>query len=57
VKPFDTGRGTTEAGRRYGLEMNGDKTTVMRTPLHFMLDQEQLQNVEVLELFGYHDNK
>jgi hypothetical protein len=40
----------TEIGRRYGMEMNVEKTKVMRIsrqpyPIKIMIDQKQLENV------------
>jgi hypothetical protein len=41
----------TEIGRCYGMEMNVEKTKVMRisrqpSPIKIMIDQKQLENVE-----------
>jgi hypothetical protein len=46
-----------EIGRRYGMEMNGEKTKVMRisrqpSPIKIMIDQMQLDNVEYFNYFG-----
>jgi hypothetical protein len=43
----------SETGRRYGMEMNVEKTKVMRIsrqpyPTKIMVDQKQLENVEYL---------
>jgi hypothetical protein len=45
-----------EIGRCYGMEMNVEKTGVMRiskqpSPLTIMIDQKQLQNVNVLNIW------
>jgi hypothetical protein len=44
-------------GRRYGMEMNVEKTKVMRIsrqpyPITIMIDQKQLENVEYFNYFG-----
>jgi threonine dehydratase len=46
-----------EIGRCYGMEMNAEKTKVMRIsrqpfPVKIMVDQEQLQNVESFKYLG-----
>jgi hypothetical protein len=46
-----------EIGRRYGMEMNVEKTKVMRissqpSPVTIMIDQKQLKNVECFEYLG-----
>jgi len=45
-----------EIGRCYGMEMNVEKTKVMRTskqsfPVKIMIDQKQLKNVESLNIW------
>jgi hypothetical protein len=40
----------TEIGRRYGMEMNVEKTKIMRismqpSPIQIMIDEKQLENV------------
>jgi len=47
----------TEIGRCYGMEMNVEKTKVMRIsrlqfPVKIMIDQKQLENVESLKYLG-----
>jgi hypothetical protein len=47
----------TKIGRCYGMEMNVDKTKVMRisrerSPLQVMTDQKQLKNLEYFNYFG-----
>jgi hypothetical protein len=47
----------TEIGRCYGMEMNMEKTTIMRiskqpAPIKIMIDQKQLQNVEYFNYLG-----
>jgi hypothetical protein len=46
-----------ESGRCYGMEMNVEKTKVMRIsrqlfPVKIMIDQKQLENVESFKYFG-----
>ena len=46
-----------EIGRCYGMEMNVEKTKVMRisrqpTPITIMIDQKQLENVECFKYLG-----
>ena len=46
-----------EIGRCYGMEMNVEKTKVMRisrqpSPVTIMLDQKQLENVECFKYLG-----
>ena len=46
-----------EIGRCYGMEMNVEKTKVMRisrqpSPVTIMIDQKQLENVECFQIFG-----
>jgi hypothetical protein len=46
-----------EIGRRYGMEMNVEKTKVMKisrqpSPMNFMIDQKQLENVEYFNYLG-----
>ena len=46
----------TEIGRCYGMEMNVEKTKVMRisrqpSPVTIMIDQKQLENVECLNIW------
>jgi hypothetical protein len=46
-----------ETGRLYGMEMNVEKTMVMRisrqpSPMKIMIDQKQLDNVEYFNYFG-----
>jgi hypothetical protein len=46
-----------EIGRRYGMEMNVEKTKVMRIskqpyPIKIMIDQKQLENVEYFSYLG-----
>jgi hypothetical protein len=46
-----------EIGRRYGMEMNVEKTKVMRIPrqpsrIKIMIDQKQLENVEYFNYLG-----
>jgi hypothetical protein len=46
-----------EIGRRYGMEMNVEKTNVLRisrqpAPLKIMIDQKQLENVEYFNYLG-----
>jgi hypothetical protein len=46
-----------EIGRCYGMEMNVEKTQVMRIsrqtfPVKIMIDQKQLENVESFKIFG-----
>ena len=46
-----------ETGRCYGMEMNVEKTKVMRisrqpTPVTIMIDQKQLENVECFKYLG-----
>jgi hypothetical protein len=46
-----------EIGRRYGMEMNVEKTKVMRiskqpSPMKIMIDQKQLENVEYFKYLG-----
>lgn len=43
-----------------GMEMNVEKGRIMRisrqrSPVHFMIDQKQMKECEILKLFGYHD--
>jgi hypothetical protein len=47
----------TEIGRCYGMEMNVEKTEVMRisrqtSPVTIMIDQKQLENVECFKYLG-----
>ena len=47
----------TEIGRCYGMEMNVEKTKVMRIsrqpfPVKIMIDQKQLENVEFFKYLG-----
>ena len=47
----------TEVGRCYGMEMNVEKTKVMRisiqpSPVTIMIDQKQLENVECFKYLG-----
>ena len=47
----------SEIGRRYGMEMNVEKTKVMRisrqpAPIKVMIDQKQLENVEYFNYLG-----
>ena len=47
----------TEIGRCYGMEMNVEKTKVMRISrqtgaVHIMIDQKQLENVEYFSYVG-----
>jgi hypothetical protein len=47
----------SEIGRRCGMELNVEKTKVMRisrqpSPVQIMIDQKQLENVEYLNCFG-----
>jgi len=47
----------TEIGRCYGIEMNVEKTKVMRIsrqpfPVKIMIDQKQLENVESFKYLG-----
>jgi hypothetical protein len=47
----------TEIGRCYGMEMNVEKTKVMRisrqpSPVKIMIDQKQLENVESFKCLG-----
>ena len=47
----------TETGRCYGLEMNVERTNVMRisrepSPVTIMIDQTQLENVEYFKYLG-----
>jgi hypothetical protein len=47
----------TEIGRCYGMEMNVEKTKVMRIsrqpfPVKLMIDQKQLENVESFKYLG-----
>ena len=47
----------TEIGRCYGMEINVEKTKVMRIsrqpfPVKIMIDQKQLENVESFEYLG-----
>ena len=47
----------TEIGRCYGMEMNVEKTKIMRisrqpSPVTIMLDQKQLENVECFKHLG-----
>jgi hypothetical protein len=47
----------TEIGRRYGMEMNVEKTKVMRisrqpSPVKIMIDQKQLENVKSFKYLG-----
>jgi hypothetical protein len=47
----------SEIGRRYGMEMNVEKTKVMRisrqpAPMKIMIDQKQLENVECFNFLG-----
>jgi hypothetical protein len=47
----------SEIGRRYGMEMNVEKTKVMRisrqpSPMKIMIDQKQLENVEYFNYLG-----
>ena len=51
----------TETGRCYGMEMNVEKTKVMRisrqlSPVQIRTDQKQLENVEYVNYSGLHDN-
>jgi hypothetical protein len=46
-----------EIGRRYGMEMNVEKTKVMRSsrqpsPMKIMIDRKQLENVEYFNYLG-----
>jgi hypothetical protein len=46
-----------EIGRRYGMEMNVEKTKVMRisrlpSPIKIMIDQKQLENMECFNYLG-----
>jgi hypothetical protein len=46
-----------EIGRRYGMEMNVEKTKVMRisrqpSPIKIMIDQKQIGKFGVFQLFG-----
>ena len=46
-----------EIGRCYGMEMNVEKTNVMRiskqpSPVTIMIDQKQLENVECFKYLG-----
>jgi hypothetical protein len=46
-----------EIGRHYGMEMNVEKTKVMRisgqpSPTKIMIDQKQLENVEYFNYLG-----
>jgi hypothetical protein len=46
-----------EIGGCYGMEMNVEKTKIMRIsrqhiPVKIMIDQKQLQNVDFLKVFG-----
>jgi hypothetical protein len=46
-----------EIGRRYGMEINVEKTKVMRisrqpSPMKIMIDQKQLENVEYFNYLG-----
>jgi hypothetical protein len=46
-----------EIGRSYGMEMNVEKTKVMRIsrqpfPVNIMIDQKQLENVESFKYLG-----
>jgi len=46
-----------EIGRCYGMEMNVEKTKVMRIsrqpfPVKIIIDQKQLENVEFFKIFG-----
>jgi hypothetical protein len=46
-----------EIGKCYGMEMNVEKTKVMRisrqaSPVQIMIDQKQLENVEYLNYLG-----
>jgi hypothetical protein len=46
-----------ETGRRYGMEMNVEKTKVMRisrqpSPIKIMIEQKQLENVEYFNYLG-----
>jgi hypothetical protein len=52
----------TEIGRCYGMEMNVEKTKVMRisrqpSPVQIRTDQKQLENVEYVNYLGLRDNK
>jgi hypothetical protein len=47
----------TEIGRCYGMEINVEKTKVMRissqpSPVKIMIDQKQLENVEYFRYLG-----
>jgi hypothetical protein len=47
----------TEIGRCYGVEMNVEKTNVMRisrqpSPVKLMINQKQLKNVEFFKYLG-----
>jgi hypothetical protein len=47
----------SEIGRRYGMEMNVEKTKVMRisrqpSPIKITIDQKQLENVEYFNYLG-----
>jgi hypothetical protein len=47
----------TEIGRCYGMEMNVEKTKVMKIsrqplPVKIMIDEKQLENVESFKYFG-----
>jgi hypothetical protein len=47
----------TEIGRCYGMEMNVEKTKVMRIsrqpfPVKIMIDQKQMENVESFKYLG-----
>jgi hypothetical protein len=46
----------TEIGRCYGMEMNVEKTNLMRLsrqpfPVKLMIDQKQMENVEFFNLY------
>jgi hypothetical protein len=49
--------GLTEIGKRYGMEMNAEKTRVMRisrqpSQIKIMTDQKQLESVECFSYLG-----
>jgi hypothetical protein len=53
----DTINRLTEIGRRYGMEMNVEKTKVMKIsrqpyPIKIMIDQKQLENVKYFNYLG-----
>jgi len=52
----------TKIGRCCGMEMNVEKTKMMRisrqpSPIQIMKNQKQLENVDYFSCFGQHDNK